>query len=282
VKYLVTGATGNIGSRIVTRLQGLGFLPRIFVRDASKARARFGDGADIYVGDFGDASALAAALGGVDRMFLVTSGDKLAAQDEAVAKAAKAAGVGLIVKLSSYDARNKIGTGIWHAEGEANIRSMAIPSTFIQPTGFMDNALYWASSIKSEGIVRSATGEGKIPFVHSDDIAEVATLALTTNRHVGDSIPLTGPEALSYAEMAIIIGEAIGRPLQYQSVSDATARQQQISLGAPALMIEARLSIFRAIREGHLAAVTDGIEWVAGRRPKDFRQWAIENKGAFV
>jgi uncharacterized protein YbjT (DUF2867 family) len=86
-------------------------------------------------------------------------------------------------------------------KGENAIRATGISFTFVQPSGFMSNALFWASSIKAEGIVRSATGEGKIPFIHSQDIADVATRALTSRDYDGMSLPITGPEALSYAEM---------------------------------------------------------------------------------
>ncbi len=70
-----------------------------------------------------------------------------------------------------------------------------IKFTFVQPSGFMVNSLFWAKSIKAEGVVRSCTGDGKIPFIHSDDIADVATKALTTPEYIGDSLAITGPEA---------------------------------------------------------------------------------------
>src|SRR5580704_6596712 len=170
--YLITGATGNVGSLVAERLIARGNRPRIFVRDADKARARYGDRVDIFTGDLADATALNLALKGADALFLVNSGPQLAALDELAAKSAKAAGVKHLVKLSSYDAREQnVGTGVWHAAGEKAIRASGIPFTFVQPSGFMSNALYWARSIKAEGVVRAATGDGKIPFVHPTDIA---------------------------------------------------------------------------------------------------------------
>jgi uncharacterized protein YbjT (DUF2867 family) len=281
--YLITGATGNIGARVVDRLCARGERPRLFVRDAAKARARHGDRVDLRVGDLGDAAALAAALDGVDALLLVTAGPELAALDAAAARAAVAAGVGHLVKLSSFDARDQtVGTGVWHAAGEAAIRDSGIAFTFVQPTGFMDNALYWARTIKREGVVRSATGEGRIPFVHSADIADVATLALTARAGIGESLPLTGPEALSYGEMTAYIGAALGRPLAYEVISDEEARRQQHAWNAPPPLLEARLSIFRAIREGRLATVTDTVERLLGRPPHRFDRWAREHAAAFA
>jgi uncharacterized protein YbjT (DUF2867 family) len=280
--YLITGATGNVGSLVVESLIERGYRPRIFVRDAEKARERYGDRVDIFTGDLADASTLVPALAGVDALLLINSGHELAARDEAAAKVSKVAGVKQLVKLSSYDAREQnVGTGVWHAHGESAIRATGIAFTFIQPSGFMANALFWARSIKAEGVVRAATGDGKIPFIHSRDIADVSTKALTTGEYVGESLPITGPEALSYAEMTTKIGAAIGKTLRFEPISDEEARQQQIAWGAPQPLVEARLSIFKAISDGRLATVTDTVERVLGRKPISFDQWAQENAVAF-
>jgi uncharacterized protein YbjT (DUF2867 family) len=279
--YLVTGATGNIGSRVVDRLLARGERPRVFARDPEKARARFDSRVDVAVGDLAESASLARALSGVDALFLVNSGSGLEVRDEAAAKVAKASGVKRLVKLSSADAAQQVGTGVWHAQGEAAIRATGIAYTFVRPTGFMDNALYWARSIKASGVVRSSTGEGEIPFIHSDDIADVAAKVLTTAEHEGEVLPITGPEALSYAEMTAKIGAGIGRTLTYQAISDEEARQQQIAWGTEPAMVEARLSIFRAIREGRLAGMTDNVERVLGRHPANFDRWIEQNGGAF-
>jgi len=96
------------------------------------------------------------------------------------------------------------------------------------------------------------------------------------------TLPITGPEALSYAEMTAKISAAIGKPIQFQAISDEDARQQQIAWGAPEPLVEARLSIFRAIRNGHLATVTDTVKRVLGRKPITFDQWVRENIAVFA
>src|SRR5277367_6508030 len=173
MNYLITGATGDIGSRVVKHLLALGARPRVFARDARKSRERFGDRVDVAVGDLADAGSLFAALAGVDALFLVNSGPEIASRDELAAKAAKAVGVKLLVKLSSMDAQQGVGTGVWHARGESAIRASGIAFTFVQPAGFMSNALGWAASIKPGGVVRAPTGDGRIAFIHPDDIAAV-------------------------------------------------------------------------------------------------------------
>jgi uncharacterized protein YbjT (DUF2867 family) len=281
MNYLITGATGSVGSRVVERLLERGERPRVFVRDAEKARTRFGDCVDIAVGDLANAGSLLAALEGVDALFLVNSGPELASRDGAAAKAAQTAGVKHLVKLSSMDAQKEIGTGAWHTRGESAIRASGIAFTFVQPAGFMSNALEWAKSIKAEGVVRAPTGDGRIAFIHPDDIAAVATEALMTRDYDGQSLPITGPEALTHTEMTAKIGAAIGKPLRFEAISDEQESRQMIESGDPAEIVAAHLSIYRAIREGRLAAVTGNVERVTARRPINFDQWVEQNAAAF-
>jgi uncharacterized protein YbjT (DUF2867 family) len=140
--YLVTGATGNIGGRVADRLLAEGGPVRVFARDADKARLRFGDRVDVAVGDLSDPTSLARALHGIEALFLVNAGADLAARDKAAAEAARSAGVRLVVKLSTYDVAQQVGTGAWHAAGEAAIRGSGVPFAFVQPSGFMDNTVY--------------------------------------------------------------------------------------------------------------------------------------------
>src|SRR4051794_32414088 len=224
MKYLVIGATGNIGSRVTRRLIARGERPSVFGRSAKKAKALFGAEVDIHVGDLEKSgSSLAAALAGVDGTFLVSDGPDLDARDRTVAFAAKSAEVRHVVKLSTLDVHTGVGTGPWHARGEAAVRDSGVAFTFIQAAGFMLNALGWADSIREEGVLRSSTGKGKIAFIHPDDIGDVATAALTTRNHDGQSLVITGPEALSYAEMAAMIGGAIGKSVHFEELSDKQA-----------------------------------------------------------
>jgi uncharacterized protein YbjT (DUF2867 family) len=279
--YLVTGATGNIGGRVAERLFARGERTRVFVRDADKAIRRYGDRVDVCVGDLGDATTLPRAVAGVDVVFLVTSGPDLAEKDKHAADVAKSAGVELMVKLSTEDVRHGVGTGTWHREGEAAIRDSGIGFAFVQPSGFMDNFLNWAGTIKADGVARCAAGGGAIPFIHSDDIADVAVAAMTRPQYVGQSLPIAGPEALSFADMTAKVGAVIGRRLRFDALSDDEERQQQAGWGSPQPLIEARLSIFQGIRDGLLAAVTDNVAAVLGREAISFDRWAQQNAAAF-
>ena len=280
--YLITGATGAVGSLVVEQLIKRGERPRVFVRDETKARARYGDRVDIFPGDLAHAETLALALRGTDALLLVNSGPKLGAQDEAAVNVAKATGAKHLVKLSSYDARENVGTGVWHAQGEAAIRRSGIDFTFVQPSGFMSNALFWAKSIEDEGVVRSCTDDGKIPLIHPRDIAEVVIEALSSTKFHGRSLGITGPEALSYPEMAAKIGSAIGRRIRFEPIAEDDVRCTMARSGDSHAEIEAHLSIYCAIRKGLLAKVTDTVERVLGRQPICFERWIQENIAAFA
>jgi (4-alkanoyl-5-oxo-2,5-dihydrofuran-3-yl)methyl phosphate reductase len=278
---LVTGATGDIGSKVVKQLLTLGARPRVFVRDAGKARAQFGDRVEIFIGDLADAPSLAQALTGVNKLFLVNSGPRIPALDALAAITAKSARVEQIVKLSSLDVEENLALGVWHAKGEAAIRAADIPFTFVRPSGFMSNLLAWRHSIVGEGVVRSSAGDGHRPFIHSEDIAAVAVQALTSENHIGDSLPLTGPESLSFGEITQKIAAAIGRPLRFEPISDEEARYRFRATGASDEETAAHVELWRAIREERVASVTGGVRHVLGRDPIALDQWIGENAAAF-
>jgi len=281
MKCLVFGATGNIGSRVTERLIARGERPSVFVRDSKKAKSLFGDRVEIQVGDLDEPGSLTASLGYVDRVFLVTDGPDLDLRDRAVAMAAKSAGVRHVVKLSTLDVHTGVGTGPWHARGEAAIRESGVAFTFIQPAGFMSNALGWARSIRELGVLRTSTGQGKIAFIHPDDIAEVACAALTGREHDGKSLVITGPEALSYGEMAAIIGGAVGKRVRFEDITDQQAHEGVVRWAGKGPYADALVDIWRAVREGRLDTVTDGVQQVLGRKPVAFSRWAEENAHAF-
>ena len=154
--FLITGATGDVGSRVVEHLLELGERPRVFVRNSAKAQARFSERVEVFVGDLGDPPSLSAALEGVDALFLVNKGPSIPARDEAAADSARVVGVKHLVKLSSLDVEQGLAIGAWHKRGEAAVRASGVPFTFVRPSGFMSNLLAWAPSVKGEGTVRAS------------------------------------------------------------------------------------------------------------------------------
>lgn len=282
MRYLVFGATGNIGSRVAQRLINSGMRPSVFVRNAKKARALLGERVDIHIGDLeSPGPSLVDALAGVGGIFLVTDGPDLDERDRTVCLAARHAGVDHVVKLSTLDVRTGTGTGPWHALGEQAIRESGLAFTFIQAAGFMSNALGWSESIRRNGVLRSSTGAGKIAFIHPDDIADVATASLISREHDNQALVITGPEALSYGEMGEVIGRAVGKSVRFQEITDDEAYARAVKWAGEGAYVDALVDIWRAVREGRLDTVTDGVRQVSGREPISFDRWAVENTASF-
>jgi uncharacterized protein YbjT (DUF2867 family) len=282
MKHLITGATGDVGSRVVSHLLKRSIRPRVLVRNEAKARFLFGDRVDVYVGDLAEPASMRDAMKGAETIYLVNVGPEIPRRDEAAALLAKEEGVKRILKLSSLDVEHGLAIGAWHEKGEAAIRAVGIPFTFVRPTGFMSNLLAWAHSIKTEKIVKSSTADGRRPFIHSEDIAAVSVEALVSASYVGQSLSITGPDSLTFGEATATIAKAIGESLKYQAISDEEARQRYSKVSGSLEETEAHVALWRAIREGRLANVTHDVEHILGRKPITLTQWAEENAKSFL
>jgi uncharacterized protein YbjT (DUF2867 family) len=254
----------------------------VLVRKEEKARSLFRDRVDVSVGDLASPDSIRAAIQGTNTVFLVNVGPEIPERDKAAAMISREAGVRKIVKLSSLDVEQGLAIGAWHEKGEAAIREVGIPFTFVRPTGFVSNLLAWGNSITTEGVVRSSTADGRRPFIHWEDIASVCVAALLTDEYTGEALPITGSESLSSGEATDIIGEAIGKGLSYQVISDEEAREGYSRISGSPEETEAHVALWRAIREGRLAATTDCVERILARKPTALRQWASENVRSFL
>src|SRR6202453_2399488 len=267
MKHLITGATGDVGSRVVSHLLKRSLRPRVLGRNEAKARFLFGDRVDVYVGDLAEPASMRDAMKGAETIYLVNVGPEIPRRDEAAALLAKEVGVKRIVKLSSVDVEHGHAIGAWHEKGEAAIRAAGIPFTFVRPTGFMSNLLAWAHSIKTDKVVRTSTADGRRPFIHSEDIAAVSVEALISETYAGQSLAITGPDSLTFGEATAIIAEAIGEPLTYKAIWDEEARERYSRVSGSAAETEAHVALWRAIREDRLAGVTHEVERILGRKP---------------
>jgi uncharacterized protein YbjT (DUF2867 family) len=213
---LVTGATGNTGLPLIELLLQAGVKVRAMVRVAAAA-ARFADTpVTPVVADFDDDTAVAAALAGVERAYLVTpSSERAQAQQERFAELAAATGVQHLVKLSQLaaDEASPVRFLRYHAAVERRIRELGIDWTFLRPNLFLQGLLAMAGPIRAEGRFAAPIGDARVSAVDVRDIAAVAAAALTEPGHAGATYTITGPAAVTHAEIAAAIGEATGRPV---------------------------------------------------------------------
>lgn len=279
-KILVTGSTGNVGSRLVRELLTRGQSVRAFTRSGD--RSRFDSRVEIATGDFTDKASLKKALNGVSHMYLLASGQDMQQNEANAIEAAKGAKLELLVHHSVAGAQYKA-TDIprWHRAGEELIEQSGIPSVILRPGSFSSNSLGWAETIKSHDTAYGALGDTSLPSIDPEDIAAVAATVLTTPGHTGKVYELTGPESLTSAQQVSILGEVLGRPLKYVNVPDDAARDAMLKLGWPPRYVDAMVSLIQTLRSIGRIEPTGGVKSVLGREPRSFRQWAESNAGAF-
>ncbi|GAA1448761.1 NAD(P)H-binding protein [Nocardiopsis tropica] len=264
---LVIGATGTTGSRTAARLAAAGHR----VRAASRRGAPV-PGAEPVRFDWYDPATHAAALGGADRVYLVPpvgDPDPVAVMLPFL-RLARASGVRRAVLLSS----SAVPEG-GPAVGQVH---RVLPDLFgqwavLRPSWFMQNFTgthTHAAGIREEGVIRTATDDGRIGFVDAEDIASVAARALTDEHAPDTDLVLTGPEALSHDDIAAAVTEVTGRPVEHRRLTREQMRDR-LSAQVPPVFAALLADMDHAISEGAEDRVTDTVRRVTGRRPGSFR-----------
>lgn len=278
---LVTGATGTVGGEVARQLIAAGIRPRLLVRDRKKAR-EFEGKAELVQGDLTKPESLDAALEGVEKLFLVSSGVDGPTQDRNATAAAKRAGVKHVVKLSVIGAEEPAITfAKWHAEGEKALLASGLKWTLLRPGSFMSNALFSVETIKSQGVFHDSQGEGRYAPIDPADIGAVAVKALTAPGHEGKAYPMTGPESFTLAQQAALLSKALGKPVKYVDVPPEAARQGMLSAGMPPAYVEALVDLSAFLRSGKADVVLPTVEQVLGRKAGTFEAWARRHAAAF-
>lgn len=269
---LVTGATGSVGRYVVQELIEAGYPVRALSRNPEKAN--FPAGVEAAAGDLANPESLREALNGVDKLLWVLPENP----DFSLPQIARQSGVRHIVLLSAlaveFGPDNAI--ALRHQQAEQAVRESGAEWTFLRPGGFMANALLWAESIRSAGAVRAPFGDNSSAIIDSRDIAAVAAQTLRMDGHAGKIYTLSGPEALSPREQVRIIGELLGRELDFAVLPAELAREFMVRR-MPAEIVDAVLDLNRR----NYTAVSPTVEEVTGRPPFTFRQWAEHHIDAF-
>ena len=243
---LVTGATGQQGGAVARALLSRGHRVKALTRkpDSDAARRLASAGAEVVAGDLGDAASVLKAANDVDTMFLMGNSYEAGTEAETrqgilAADAAKAAGVGHLIYSSVADADKK--TGIPHFESkylvEKHVAGLGIPYTISAPVAFMENIVApWSIGGLRQGTHAFAMPPKRVlQLVALADIgAFVAALVERREQVFGKRFDFAGDE-LSGEEQAKILSQAIGRPINYQEIPIAAARQQSEDV---ALMFE--------------------------------------------
>lgn len=256
---LVVGATGKTGSRVVSKLEDKGVAVR---RGSRNAEIPF---------DWETPATWAPALSGVSKAY-VTYFPDLAFPGavealEAFTKVAAASGLERIILLS--------GRGEHHARmGEEVIRASGIPFTIVRAAWFAQNF--------SEGYLHDPILAGVLPMpgrdvaepiIDIDDIADVVVAALTEDGHIGELYEVTGPRLMTFAEMAGVLSDTTGRPIQHVPITFEDFHANVAAAGGE-FVADVFTAIARETLDGRNAQTADGVERALGRKPRDFAEFA--------
>lgn len=284
---LVTGATGNVGGAVVRRLSAEGVPARALVHSSERADTLRGFDVGIVVGDYDDPASLEHALEGIDRVLLVSpGGPETVDQEQAVVRAVQAAAPGAhVVKLAA--------AGV-DAPGEAPVRLLrahqqvvqvladsGLPTTVLAPNAFMQNLLGQAASVQEQGVLRSSVGDAAISHVDVRDVAAVAAHVLTSDGHEGATYTITGPAAVTYAQVAEVLGGVLGREVRSEELTPEQARAALTAGGASDWLADGLLELDEAYRAGAASVVTDEVEKATGRPARSVEAFLTEHRAAF-
>lgn len=264
---LVLGGTGKTGRRVVQRL-GARNLP---VRVASRSSHQ--------TFDWYDDGTWSAAVDGVDTAYVVPPlGPVGLAKAAEFVKQAAADGLRRMVLLSGR------GVGSPGREFEVYRGSLQLEHavkdsgadwTIVQPSWFAQN---FSEDFLYDGIlageVRVSAGSGAEAFIDADDIADVVTAVLTDERHTGRTYALSGPRTLTFEQAAAEISTAAGRPVRYVELEPETHVAELVGYGLQLEDAMALTDLFAVIRNDRSDYVSDGVQQVLGRAPRDFADWA--------
>ena len=272
---LVTGATGLNGQALLRVLSARG--------GVAEAIADL-PGVEIVQGDMARPETLGAALVGIDRAMLISSSapDMLEVQSNFI-DAARKAGVKHVVKLSGImpELDSPFRFARMHGEIEKRPEASGLAFTHLRAGEFMPAYFRQVPVITAKSAMFLPMEDARIASIDVGDIAEIAAKVLTSPGHEGKTYPLTGPAALTMAEVAEKLSAATGKTIRYVNVPPEAARQAQLAAGMPPYLADALFELFAERHNGKEAKVWPDTAALLGRKPTSFDEFARRNAAVF-
>ncbi len=280
-RIAIAGATGRVGSVLTSLLTSDPV--DIVVLTRRPEQAQVPPGVEIAAIDFDHPNTIEDALCGVDRLFIAhgTSAQQIA-HEIALIDSAVAAGIGHVVKLSVLGPPTRLAPYSWHMEIEAHLARQPIASTVLRPSVFVDILKRFADQI-SAGHWTGAAGNGRVNFVDTNDVANVARIALleevepTSQR----AYHLTGPRAWSMQQLVEEFSRVLGHPVVYHHRSPEEQRNGLISAGVAPFVADLLVGLDQMFRESVHGETTLTVEDLTGVAPRDLSEWVTENAKVF-
>jgi NAD(P)H dehydrogenase (quinone) len=284
-RIAIVGATGRVGSALTSLLAADPVDITVLTRRPDAVQLPKGATKSISIAaiDFDRPQTLQDALRGADRLFIShgTSPQQVA-NEIALIDGAVAAGVRHIVKLSAMGPASRLNPFAWHMQIEAHLARQPVASTVLRPSAFDDILKYAAGQIAA-GSWAGAAGEGRVNFIDTRDIADVARVALLEefSPESQRAYHLTGPRAWTMPQIAEQLSTLLGQPVAYVNRSPEQQRAALLADGLPPLVADLLVGLDQVFRESVLAETTSTTEALTGKPPRTLQQWLVENVAIF-
>jgi len=281
---LVTGATGNNGAELIKCLSRSGAVFRAMIRKQQDRESGPLRGVECVEADFDNSRTVRCALEGAERAFLVTNSSAHAERQQlAFVEAARSAGLRHMVYLSQLHAAvdSPVRFLRYHAVVESAISSSGIAFTHLRPNLYMQGLLGFRSTIIPQRCFFAPAGDARVSIVDVRDIAAVAATALTQSGHDGKIYDITGPEALTHAEMASQLSEATGKRITYVDVPETVMYETLLRLGVPGWQAEGLVEDYAHYRRGEASTISSAVQDITGSPPHSFAAFARDYRGMF-
>jgi uncharacterized protein YbjT (DUF2867 family) len=277
---LVTGATGTVGAHVVRALAQRGVPVRAAVRDPEDTELP--PGVEAVRLAFGEPATYEPAFDGVRAAFLMRPPQiaDVRAKILPALDAARQAGVEHVAFLSLQGAdRNRV---VPHRRIEDDLRQHGPAWTMLRPGFFLQNLIApHGPDIAQRDEIYLPAGAGRTAFVDARDVAEAAAIALSEPGHAGRAYELTGREALGYHQVATALGEALGREIRYVDATPWGFWRRMRARGHPRAQVAVMLALYTSCRLGLAAHVSDELERLLGRPPRDVATFARDHVDAW-
>ncbi len=289
----VTGASGHLGRRVVEILLEKGGAKIIAgTRKPEKLADLAARGVVVRQADFEDPKGLEAALAGVDRVLIISTdaidrpGRRLAQHQAAVA-ASTSAGVKHAVYTSMPNPETSpVVFAPDHLGTEQALKASGVSHTILRMCWYTDFLIPTLAPAVAGGKLMAATGQGGAPYVTREDCAQAAAAALAAHEASTDTgnktWDITGPDLMTYAELAKLASELTGQPVTYSPVEPAERITQLIAVGTPEPIAKMLVSGQMAIAQGKMGTPTTAVKELTGREPMSVREFLSAHRAALL
>jgi NAD(P)H dehydrogenase (quinone) len=285
----VTGASGQLGHRVVELLleKGAGKIVA-GTRKPEKLADLAARGVAVRHADFENAKELEASLAGVDRVLIISSdaidrpGRRLAQHKAAVAAAASAGVKHAVYTSMPNPETSPVVFAPDHLGTEQALKASGMSWTILRNCWYTDFLIPTLAPAVASGKLSAATGQGGAPYVTREDCAQAAAAALASADTSNRTWNITGPEVVTYAELAKLASELTGHPVTYVPVDAAERTAQLIALGTPEPIAKMLVSGQMAIAQGKMGTATSAVKELSGRDPMSVREFLSAHRAALL